>query len=157
MKMIKLLVCALGLTVPAAASAASEMVSLANAVYVEKVERSDAGQAKKVLTPPRSIGRGDTLIFVVSYRNRGADPASDVVVTNAVPAMVAYAGADQPNSVVSVDGGRSWGPLASLTVKTADGGFRPATTADVTHVRWSLPRAISAGETGQLSFRGIVK
>lgn len=157
MKMIRQLICALVLAAPAAASAASEMVSLANAVYVEKVEQSDAGQAKRVLAPPRSIGRGDTLIFVVSYRNRGADPASDVVVTNAVPAMVAYAGADQPNTMVSVDGGRSWGTLASLTVKTADGGFRPATTADVTHVRWSFPHALGAGEAGQLSFRGIVK
>lgn len=157
MKVIKLLVSALALTAPAAASAASEMVSLANAVYVEKVEGSDAGLPKKVLEPPRSIGRGDTLIFVVSYRNRGADPASDVVVTNAVPTIVAYAGAERPDTLVSVDGGRNWGTLASLTVHTADGGFRPATTADVTHVRWTFPRAIGAGETGQLSFRGIVK
>ena len=157
MKMITLYVSALALAAPGAASAASEMVSLANAVYVEKIEGSEAGQPKKVLAPPRSIGRGDTLIFVVSYRNRGADPASDVVVTNAVPATVAYAGAEQPSAIVSVDGGRSWGPLASLTVHTAEGGFRAATTADVTHVRWTFPRAIGAGETGELRFRGIVK
>ncbi len=155
--MLKLLIAGLACVLPASAFAAAESVSLSNGVFVERVQDDGAGPARKVLAPPRSIGRGDTLVFVVSYRNRGADPASDVVVTNAVPGSVAFAGSDRPDTIVSVDGGRTWGQLASLSVRISDGRFRPAEASDVTHVRWNFPRAISAGEAGELRFRGIVK
>lgn len=150
---VALLACAL----PFAAQAASEGVSLANAVFVERVHGDSDGPAKRVLEPLRSMSRGDTLVFVVSYRNRSADPASGVVVTNRVPQTVAFAGSERPDTIVSVDGGSSWGPLSALNVRTAEGNFRPARASDVTHVRWNFARAIGAGEAGELSFRGVVK
>jgi uncharacterized repeat protein (TIGR01451 family) len=108
-----------------------------------------AAQAK--VTP------GDRLLFVLSYKNMGAQPASDFVVTNPVPAAVAYTGSEDETPMVSVDGGKTWGALASLSVTQADGTTRAAAPRDVTHVRWALGRAIPAGQGGKLSFRGVVK
>jgi hypothetical protein len=56
-----------------------------------------------------------------------------------------------------VDGGKTWGPLASLKVALADGSSRAALASDVTHIRWSLGRPIAAGSGGELSFRGVVE
>jgi hypothetical protein len=96
-------------------------------------------------------------VFVLSYRNEGAEPATDLVLTNPVPDSVVYSGTDDQSAVVSVDGGRTWGALGSLTVAGTDGASRPAEAADVTHIRWSLDRPVPSGAAGELSFRGLVK
>jgi uncharacterized repeat protein (TIGR01451 family) len=137
--------------------ALASQVTLASDVFVERVERDANGRATTVLEPPKAVAPGDRLLFVLSYRNRGAEPATDFVVTNPVPDAVAFAGADGTEPDVSVDWGRSWGPLSSLTVKRRDGSTRPAEAGDVTHVRWSIREAIAAGATGKLSFRAVAR
>lgn len=145
------------LLAPAAAPAAGDNVILASNVFVERVKQDPSGKSSTVLEPPRIVTPGDKLVFELSYRNRGAQPAADFVVTNPIPDAVAYAGAEGEGGVVSVDGGRTWGPLAALKIKQADGTMRAAQPSDVTHVRWTFTRAIASGEAGKLSFRGIVK
>src|SRR4030095_15368451 len=108
-------------------------------------------EAPNVVTP------GDTLIFILSYRNEGAEAATGFVVTNPMPESVSYADSASPGEIVSVDGGNSWGELASLRVRNADGTTRPAAVADVTHVRWGFTAPIAAGEGGNLSFQGVVR
>lgn len=138
------------LAMASAAYAGGTGISLNRAVFVERIDG-----AREY---PRSIARGDTLLFVVSYQNRSDEPANDVIVVNPVPPSVFYAGSeDEGEEMVSVDGGRTWGRLASLTVRTEDGTTRPARPEDVTHVRWAFARAIGVGEAGELKFRGIVK
>jgi uncharacterized repeat protein (TIGR01451 family) len=139
---------------PAVAGAASK-VSLASDVYVERIEQDADGRAKTVLTPPREVSAGDRLVFVLSFRNGGSEAASGFVITNPVPDSVSFAEAD--GAEVSVDGGRTWGPLAALTVAGADRRARPAAASDVTHVRWRVQEAIGAGQTGQLSYRAIAR
>lgn len=151
---MKVLLALGALAAPAAALAASQ-VTLASEVFVERVLKDPNGKARTVLEPPRAMVSGDRLVFVLSYRNRGAEPAADFVVTNPVPDAVAFAGAE--NAEVSVDWGRNWGQLASLTVRRSDGTFRPARPGDVTHVRWSIRQAIAAGQTGTLSFRALAR
>ena len=138
-------------------AAMASQVTLARDVFVERVQRDATGRATTVLEPPKALASGDRLLFVLSYRNGGAEPAADFVVTNPVPDAVAFAGAEGAEPEVSVDWGRSWGPLASLTVKRRDGSTRPAEPGDVTHVRWSIREAIAAGATGKLSFRAVAR
>jgi hypothetical protein len=57
---------------------------------------------------------------------------------------------------VSVDGGKSWGKLAALTIANADGSIRPAAHSDVTHVRWVL-ETIAAGAQGRLTYPAIIR
>lgn len=144
------------LLLPAAAPAANN-VTLASNVFVERMKEDATGKRSTVLEPPRVVTPGDRLVFELSYKNGGAEPAADFVVTNPIPDAVAYAGADGDGALVSIDGGKSWGALAALKVRNADATFRPALPSDVTHVRWSFNKPINAGEAGKLSFRGVVK
>jgi uncharacterized repeat protein (TIGR01451 family) len=109
-----------------------------------------------VVEEARKVVPGDGIVFEFSYRNGGAKPATGFVITDPLPANVAFAGGETAGAVYSVDHGKSWGPLGSLRVPTANGGARAATSADVNGVRWAFP-AIAPGATGKVSFRGIVR
>ena len=140
-----------------AAAAAADNVSLTSKVLVERVKPGSDGKPVTVREEPGVVTPGDKLVFVLGYRNAGAQPATGFTLTNPIPPAVAFTGSDDASAVVSVDGGKSWGTLASLKVVQADGSRRPAAPADVTHIRWSLGRPIAAGSGGELSFRGVVE
>jgi uncharacterized repeat protein (TIGR01451 family) len=146
----------LALTASSAAWAADN-VSLTSEVLVEHVKQQADGSSKVVREEPNVVTPGDKLVFLLSYRNGGAQPATGFVVTNPIPASVAFTGGESEGAIVSIDGGKSWGPLVSLKVANADGSMRAATPDDVTHIRWSFAQPIAAGRAGQLSFRGVVK
>ncbi|HEX8388550.1 MAG TPA: hypothetical protein VF636_06000 [Sphingomonas sp.] len=152
---MKLFYAMLLLATPAAALAAND-VALKSTVLQEKTVQVQ-GQARTVLEAPKLVTPGDKLVFVLEYRNQGAKPAADFVVTNPLPSAVAFERAESPGAVVSADGGKSFGELARLTVANPDGTRRPATATDVTHIRWTLQTAIPAGQGGKLSFRGRVR
>ena len=153
---MKILLALFALLAPVAASAAGN-VSLTTKVFVERVKADADGKPVTVREEPGVVTPGDRLIFVLGYRNGGAEPATGFTLTNPIPPSVAFTGSDDASAVVSVDGGKSWGALASLKVVQADGTSRPAAAADVTHIRWSFGRPIAAGSGGELSFRGVVE
>ena len=153
---MKILLALLALLVPAAVQAA-DSVSLVSQVLVERVETTPDGRSVTTRAEPDVVTPGDRLVFVLSYRNDGAEPATAFVLTNPVPDSVAFAGTDDRSAVVSADGGKTWGALSSLTVTQTDGTIRPAQVADVTHIRWSLAQPVPSGGAGELSFRGVVK
>ena len=145
----------LALLVPAAAQAA-DAVSLSSRAFVERQRQDATGNTVTTLEQPKVVVPGDKLRFELLYKNNGAAPAKDFSVTNPVPGAVAFTGSEGP-AVVSVDGGKSWGPLTTLKVPGADGKLRPAQPADVTHIRWTLASPIAPGGSGSFSFRGQVK
>ena len=139
------------------AVAASNRVAMSSAVFVEKDIVDPQGRSRIVLEPPRLVAPGDRLVFLLRYRNTGTAPASDFIVTNPLPETVSYQGTPDARAIVSIDGGHNWGTLARLRVRERDGSLRAARPEDVTHVRWTLKRAIPAGSEGRLVFRGVVK
>jgi uncharacterized repeat protein (TIGR01451 family) len=153
---MKIWLALLALLAPATAFAADN-VSLSSKVLVERVKPGADGKPVTVREEPGVVTPGDHLVFVLSYRNKGAEPATGFTLTDPIPPSVAFAGSDDASAVVSVDGGKTWGALASLKVVAADGTSRPAIAADVTHIRWSFGRPIAAGSGGELSFRGVVE
>ena len=153
---MKIWLALLALLAPATAFAADD-VSLTSKVLVERVKPGADGKPVTVREEPGVVVPGDRLVFVLSYNNKGAQPATGFTLTNPIPPSVAFTGSDDATADVSVDGGKSWGKLASLKVVAADGTSRPAVAADVTHIRWSLGRPIAAGSGGELSFRGVVE
>ena len=153
---MRLLIALLAFAAPAAALAADE-VRLTSEVFVEHNVTQSDGSVRTVREAPNVVTPGDTLIFILSYRNEGAEAATGFVVTNPMPESVSYADSASPGEIVSVDGGNSWGELASLRVRNSDGTMRPAAVADVTHVRWRFATPIAAGEGGNLSFQGVVR
>lgn len=153
---MKMLIALLALSMPAAALAAND-VAVASKVLVERVKPAPDGTSRIVREEPGVVTPGDKLVFLLSYRNGGSAPASGFRVTNPIPAQIAFAGGESEGATVSVDGGKSWGALASLRIANPDGSSRPAQAADVTHIRWSFSQPIAAGNAGELSFRGVVK
>ena len=153
---MKIWLALLAFLAPATAFAAED-VSLTSKVLVERVKPGADGKPVTVREEPGVVTPGDKLVFVLSYRNGGGQPATGFTLTNPIPSSVAFTGSDDASAVVSVDGGRKWGALASLKVVAADGTSRPAVAADVTHIRWSFGRPIAAGSGGELSFRGVVE
>ncbi|MBV8685728.1 MAG: DUF11 domain-containing protein [Alphaproteobacteria bacterium] len=153
---MKIWLALLALAAPAAAFAA-ENVTLSSEVFVERVKPGADGKPAVVREAPKIVTPGDKLVFELSYRNQGAQPATGFALTDPIPDSVAFAGSASPGATFSVDGGRTWGPLASLKVVKADGTSRPALPSDVTHVRWAFGQAIPAGASGKVSFRGVVK
>ena len=140
---------------PVTAIAAPGAVVLKGDVKVETTV-VEKGVEKTVLVTPKVVVPGNRLLFSTSYRNESAAPVQNFVVTNPVPEGIAVASTDAASLTVSVDGGKSWGKLAALSVKDAKGVARPAQTADVTHVRWTLA-TIAPGAGGAVAYHAIVK
>ncbi|WP_422061254.1 hypothetical protein [Sphingopyxis sp.] len=142
---------------PAQAFAANQ-VALDNNVFVERVTTDAGGKERVLLEEPKIVVPGDRLVFVLNYRNASAQPADKFVITNPMPSAVRFAGAGSASApLVSVDGGKAWGLLETLSVIQPDGTRRAAQPADVTHIRWAFQKPIPAGATGKLMFRGVVK
>lgn len=139
------------------AAEAKNAIALSSDIFVESNEISADGKSRIVLSEPKRIVPGDTLIFVVRYQNTSAQAARNFVVTNPLPSAVAYVGDAGEESEVSVDGGRNWGALGVLKINRADGSARAATADDVTHIRWKVGQDLPAGQTGKFVYRGRVK
>lgn len=144
---------ALALGTPALAQ--GNAVALTSTVKLQKLQ-TVGGQQRVVEQEPKNVVPGDKLLFQTGYRNNGTAAATRFVITNPVPGAVAWTGEATSGLQVSVDGGRSFGTLASLRVKGADGQLRAAAPADVTHLRWTLASIAPAG-TGQVQYRGVVR
>lgn len=151
-------IAAISIAAPGASMAQEKPVSLSSDVKLVRVVRDaeDGNAARTELVEPESVVPGDTLAFSVSYRNGGGQPVTDFVIVNPVPGNVQLSDESASASEVSIDGGKSWGMLTELTVAEAEGAERPATAADVTHLRWKIA-LLTPGESGTTSFRATVR
>ena len=136
---------------------AATPLQLNSDVFVERQVIASDGGKTVVLEKPDMITPGDSLVFIVRYKNVGASSASNFVVTNPLPAAVSFNGTADGLEIVSTDGGNKWGSLNTLRVSMADGTQRPARHGDVTHIKWKLNQTLTAGAEGKLIFRGIVR
>lgn len=114
------------------------------------------GREKHVMAEPKIVVPGDKLVFATAYRNTGSAAVNNFVVTNPIPAGVMLAPEGAASADVSVDGGKTWGKLMSLTVTGANGVKRAAQSSDVTHVRWTLAQ-VAPGASGTVSYHAIVR
>jgi hypothetical protein len=120
---------------------------------IQLVNTTQEGEA---LSPATSVVPGDQLEFFVSYRNLTGEPITDFVIVSPVSTNVVISAETASRLDVSIDGGRSFGLLPSLQVAAGDGSQRPATAADVTHLRWTIP-SMAPGAGGQVQYRASVK
>ena len=111
--------------------------------------------------PADLVKPGDALIYTLDFVNTEAEPVSGIKMAMPVPAEVRFVEtvtALRDSTVsYSADGGQSFSSMDTLQVATASGGQRPATADDVTHVRWSIDRAIEVGEQGTVAFRAQLR
>ncbi len=140
---------------PATLAPAGGQVALRGDVKAEKSVVVN-GVIKLQLVAPKAVLPGDRLLFSTAFTNTGAKPVQNFVVTNPVPAAVSVAPDSAAALQVSVDGGKSWGRLASLTLANGKGGRRGALATDITHIRWTIP-VIAPGASGKVEYHAIVR
>ncbi len=132
---------------------------LTNKVELEKrAPAADGREGEKTYTTPDVVVPGDRIRLTLTFTNNGTAPASGMNLTNPIPEALVFDGtSDTAGFAVSVDGGKTFASLASLTVAVAGAAPRPAVPADVTHVRWLWPDAVPAGQSRSVAFFGRVR
>jgi hypothetical protein len=136
---------------------AASNVKLTSATFVAKTVTDDKGVKSNKLFPATRVLPGDPLVFQLSYNNIGTGPATRFVINNPVPNGAEFTGVREASATVSVDSGKTFGALATLKVKGADGKLRGATAADVTQIRWTFTQPIAVGGKGTVMFYAVVK
>lgn len=104
---------------------------------------------------------GQEVIYQITYLNTGAKPVDNVVINNPVPSNLSYQGGTAQGEGTrieySVDGGKTFGAMETLSVKGADGSSRAAKSQDVTHLRWTVITPVKPGAKGTVGYRALVK
>lgn len=136
---------------------AHAQVALENKVFVESFVTAKDGTMDRQLKPATTVVPGDRLVYVISYRNNGKKPSSDVVVTNPISPTVEFIGEETAGAEMSTDGGKTYGQLAQMRMRNPDGSQRAARRSDVTHLRWRIAEAVAPGASGQVSFKARLK
>ncbi len=150
-------------TLAALSTAAVSAQALTAKQTVEK-ETSVIGADGAVQTVRETVDTivpGERVIYSLNFENDKADPANDIVLTMPIPAEVQYiegtADAPQTNVTFSADGGESFSSRQSVMLMDSAGNIRAAGADELTHIRWSVPGPVEAGEGGVLSFAASVK
>lgn len=145
-------------TAAAAAPAVAGPLQITSSMMIEQRSAAADGTTRITLVKPTKVVPGDKVIFVVAYRNTGAQALGNVILANPVPKGMAYRQATPGTQApeLSVDG-RTFGTLASLRVPLPGGSTRAAGADDVTNVRWRLANPIPAGAQGQFAFQAVLK
>ena len=147
----------------AAGVAAAEDLQVTIVSQKEIVELNDKGEAVTRRVPMDVVVPGDKVIYTVSVVNEGEAQADNVVVTDPVPAEMAYIESSVFGPVggmsvtYSVDGGVSYLPRGDLLIQIASGEVKQAAPADITHIRWQLKAGLPGGESVQVGYRATVK
>lgn len=128
-------------------------VELEGNVEVVRIIEQDGERVETYEEPTRVIP-GDRLKFTTRYRNNTGQAVEDFVITNPLPKAVVLTA--EGDFEVSVDGGNTFGALATRTIDLPDGTSRPATLADVEQVRWTI-QSIAAGQAGQVTYFASVR
>ncbi|QUT04890.1 hypothetical protein KFK14_17955 [Sphingobium phenoxybenzoativorans] len=141
-----------------AAPAFGAGLTVTNTVFAQQRSTAPDGTTRIALTPATRVTPGDRVVYQLAYRNGGAQPIEGLTLNNPLPDALAYRGPAQgsPAPEVSVDG-KTYGPLATLKVRGADGAWHAARPEDVTHVRWRIANALPAGAAGKVAFEAVLK
>lgn len=96
------------------------------------------------------VAPGDTVRYVLSFRNDGEDAAQSVTLVMPVPEETAFipgsAAHDGVDAGFSYDGGQTFGP------EEADEGAE-----DPSHIRWIMIDDLAPGAEGQVSFKAVLE
>ena len=136
----------------------------AEAKYIEldaKVEREievvdENGQKTITREQAVTVMPGEVVVYTITARNVGEEPATNVVITDPIPEHMDYTGSvkgDRTRITFSVDGGKTYDVATALMVPISEGeGERPAKPEDYTHIRWQLNDALEPGSALSVEF-----
>jgi uncharacterized repeat protein (TIGR01451 family) len=141
------------------AAQAKNSIELKSEAFQEKEEAKADGSKEKKVVPVVKVVPGEEVLYVITYKNTGKEPATNVVVTNPIPKHMSYRNAEATAvemPEVSVDGGKVFGELTKLKIKDKLRKMRPALPGDVTHVRWKVVGAVQPNSEGKVRLRAVL-
>jgi len=145
----------LAMTVPAIALSANQTVEKEVVVQMPDGTEIISREAAETVAP------GERVVYTLNFTNDEAQPATDLILTMPVPKEVRFmegsASAANMVPVYSADGGTSFATRELLRVRDNDGFLQSASSGDITHIRWTVPGPLAVGESGNLSFKGVLR
>ena len=154
---ITLLLCT-ALLLPSLVQAKPQM-SISITTSKEVVETVNGAKVKK-LVPTKQAASGDTLVYSLTYSNKGDEAATDAVIDNPIPKGSSYIAGSATGSgaeiTFSVDDGKSFARpetlMSEVMLMSGTKVRSPASPEDYTHVRWTI-RQVPAGGSGKVGLR----
>jgi len=157
--MIRTSLAALALAGLVGTASAADLTAVQTVEKVLQVTNED-GSVTETLIEAETVAPGDTVVYTLEYANDGSETAEGVVLTMPVPEQVVLLEGSEiirdTRVSYSIDGGANFARRENLFVGDGD-ETRPATADDITHMRWQFQRGIESGQTGEISFRGVLK
>ena len=120
---------------------------------VEVVDEDGEKTVKRV--PAVKVMPGEIVVYTITARNVGDEPATRVVITDPVPEHMDYTGSvtgEGASITFSIDGGKTYDVANALTIPVG-GGEKPAPPEDYTHIRWTFNDALEPGSARSVEFR----
>ncbi len=149
-----------GLAILAMASPVSALTA-SQTIQKEVVEVAEDGTETVSYTSAELVVPGERIVYTVNFENNRDEAETNLVLTMPVPQEVNYLEGSASDAAgvltFSMDGGNSFTDRSSLTVVSADGEATIAEPEDITHIRWVVAGPVNPGETGAISFKGILK
>ena len=149
------------LILTAFSSQAMAQIDVKTIAEIEVMEIDKQGKKIVKRTAPTNVVPGTEVIYTITAKNTGNEPADNIVVTNPVPKETVYVDGSAfgagTNITYSVDGGKSYDKAEKLTVKDKAGKPRAATAKDYTHVRWTFQFNLQPGQEAPGWYRVRVK
>ena len=155
------LVSLLALAALSSASMSAAALTAKQTVEKETTVVGTDGSISTVRETVEKIVPGERVVYSLDYKNDEAAPANDIVLTMPIPSEVKYidgtANAPQTNVTYSADGGESFSSRQAVMIIDAGGNVRSAGVDELTHIRWTVPGPVDAGQGGVLSFAATVR
>lgn len=143
------------------ATISASALTAKQSVEKEVIVQMPDGTEKLTRESAEMVTPGERIVYTLTFMNDDAEPASDLVLTMPVPSEIKYMDDSATKAgatiVYSADNGQTFASRTGLRIIGADGNSRSANAEDITHVRWTVAGPIAVGETGKLSFKGILK
>ena len=136
-------------------------IQVTTVAEVEVTETNAKGEQIVKRIAATRVVPGTEVIYTITAKNTGTQPADNIVVTNPIPEQTMYVDGSAFGAgttiTFSVDGGKSYNSADKLTVKGTDGKPRAATAEDYTNVRWTLQFSLQPGQEAPVWYRTRVK
>jgi uncharacterized repeat protein (TIGR01451 family) len=121
------------------------------------------GKKLNQIVPATKFAPGDTIIYTITYTNKGTEPAVNAVVVDPVPKGTSYIGDSATGAgaelTFSIDGGKTFKKPSELFHQVTVAGKKEQKLASsdmYTDIRWTIPQ-IPAGGSGKVIFKVRVK
>lgn len=121
------------------------------------------GKTLTQIVPATKFAPGDTIIYTITYTNKGTEPATNAVIDDPIPQGTAYvtnsATGASADITFSIDKGKTYKKPTLLIYEVDVNGKKEKKTASpdlYTNIRWTVA-SIPAGTSGKVGFKVKVK